>query len=49
MNVAMTRAKMKLVIVGDSGTIGKNRFYKQFLDYCELVGSYRTAWEFMRP
>jgi ATP-dependent RNA/DNA helicase IGHMBP2 len=49
MNVAMTRAKMKLVVVGDSGTIGKNRFYQHFLDYCELKASYRTAWEFMKP
>ena len=47
MNVAMTRAKMKLVIVGDSATIGNHNFYKNFLDYCDSVGAYRTAWEFM--
>jgi len=47
MNVAMTRAKMKLVIVGDSATIGNHHFYKNFLDYCDSVGAYRTAWEFM--
>lgn len=47
MNVAMTRAKMKLVIVGDSATIGNHNFYKNFLDYCDRVGAYRTAWEFM--
>jgi superfamily I DNA and/or RNA helicase len=47
MNVAMTRAKQKLVIVGDSGTIGSYKFYQKFLDYCDKIGAYRTAWEFM--
>jgi ATP-dependent RNA/DNA helicase IGHMBP2 len=49
MNVAMTRAKMKLIIVGDSATIGDNKFYKTFLDYADSAGSYRSAWEFMQP
>ena len=30
MNVAMTRAKKKLVIVGDSATLGSHKFYRQF-------------------
>jgi superfamily I DNA and/or RNA helicase len=47
MNVAMTRAKMKLVIIGDSATLGNDRFYEDFLKYCEEIGAYRTAWEFM--
>lgn len=47
MNVAMTRARMVLVIVGDSATIGHNKFYQEFMDYCAEHGSYRTAWEFM--
>ncbi|MCB0638661.1 MAG: AAA family ATPase [Lewinella sp.] len=49
MNVAMTRARQKLVIVGDSATIGADDFYASFLAYCEAHGSYRTAWEFMHP
>jgi superfamily I DNA and/or RNA helicase len=49
MNVAMTRARQKLVIVGDSATIGADDFYAGFLAYCEEHGSYRTAWEFMHP
>ena len=49
MNVAMTRARMKLVVVGDSGTIGNDKFYKEFLEYVEAEGSYRSAWEFMKP
>ncbi len=45
MNVAITRAKKKLVVIGDSATIGSNPFYKSFLEYCEEHGMYRTAWE----
>lgn len=48
MNVAMTRARMLLVVVGDSATIGNNKFYQSFLDYCAARGEYKTAWEFMR-
>ncbi|HRH09882.1 MAG TPA: AAA domain-containing protein [Bacteroidia bacterium] len=44
-NVAITRAKKKLVIIGDSSTIGAHAFYKEFLEYCEKHGAYRTAWE----
>jgi superfamily I DNA and/or RNA helicase len=47
MNVAMTRAKMKLVIVGDGATLGNDRFYNDFLQFAESRGAYRTAWEFM--
>ncbi len=47
MNVAMTRARKKLIIIGDSATIGQDRFYDAFLNYCEKNGAYHTAWEFM--
>ncbi|MEM1327034.1 MAG: AAA domain-containing protein [Bacteroidota bacterium] len=47
MNVAMTRAKKKLIVVGDSATIGNDPFYASFLDYCDQIETYRTAWEFM--
>lgn len=47
MNVAMTRARKKLIIIGDSGTIGQDEFYEAFLNYCEEKGAYHTAWEFM--
>ncbi len=47
MNVAMTRARKKLVIIGDSGTIGSNEFYNRFLDYVNRAGFYRSAFEFM--
>ncbi|MEQ1745151.1 MAG: AAA domain-containing protein [Saprospiraceae bacterium] len=48
MNVAMTRARKMLVVVGDSATIGNNKFYQAFLDYCAEHGQYKTGWEFMR-
>ena len=48
MNVAMTRARKLLVVIGDSATIGNNPFYKQFLDYCVEHGAYQTAWEYMQ-
>lgn len=47
MNVAMTRARKKLIVFGDSATIGEDSFYKAFLEYCDRIDSYRTAWEFM--
>ncbi|MBN8677396.1 MAG: AAA family ATPase [Chitinophagales bacterium] len=47
MNVAMTRARMALVVIGDSATIGENKFYQQFMDYCAEHGAYRTAWEYV--
>lgn len=47
MNVAITRAKKKLVIIGDSATIGQNEFYAAFLDYVNEIGAYRSAFELM--
>lgn len=46
MNVAITRAKEQLFVIGDSATIGADPFYNSFLSYIEQHGSYRTAWEF---
>ena len=48
MNVAMTRAKRMLVVVGDSSTISKDKFYASFMDYVEKQDAYRSAWEFMQ-
>lgn len=46
MNVAITRAKENLVVIGDSATIGNDKFFGEFLAYVEANGSYRTVWEF---
>ena len=48
MNVAMTRARKQLIVIGDSSTIGDDRFYSEFLNYCETHGTYQSAWEYMR-
>ncbi len=45
-NVAITRAKEKLVVIGDSATIGADKFYSAFLTYVEKYGTYKTVWEF---
>ena len=46
MNVAMTRARKKLVVVGDSGTLAHHSFYQSFLDYVDEIGAYQSAWEY---
>ena len=45
MNVAMTRAKNKLFIIGDSATLGSDSFYAQLLDYVESIDAYHSIWE----
>ncbi len=47
MNVAITRARKKLVIIGDSATIGQHPFYNSFLDYVGQIEAYRSAFELM--
>ncbi len=47
MNVAMTRARKKLVVVGDSGTICNNSFYQQFVDYCTSINAYKSGFEYL--
>ncbi|MEO6550250.1 MAG: AAA domain-containing protein [Ferruginibacter sp.] len=46
MNVAITRAKEQLYVIGDSATIGGDAFYNAFLSYIEQYGDYRSVWEF---
>lgn len=48
MNVAMTRARKKLIVVGDSGTVGGHQFYEAFLNYCEEIDAYHSAWEYIQ-
>jgi ATP-dependent RNA/DNA helicase IGHMBP2 len=47
MNVAMTRARKKLVVIGDSGTLSQLGFYAGFITYAENKNAYQSAWEFM--
>ena len=45
MNVAITRAQAQLTVIGDSATLGNDPFFRQFLQYVETHGQYRSAWE----
>ncbi|GAB4054223.1 AAA domain-containing protein [Spirosoma litoris] len=47
MNVAMTRARKKLIIVGDSATLAGFPFYADFIAYSEGLDAYQSAWEWM--
>jgi ATP-dependent RNA/DNA helicase IGHMBP2 len=47
MNVALTRAKKKLVVIGDSATLSNHAFYNDFLAYVDNINAYKSAWEFM--
>jgi ATP-dependent RNA/DNA helicase IGHMBP2 len=47
MNVAITRAKEQLIVIGDSATVGADKFYSQFLTYVENHGIYKTVWELL--
>lgn len=47
MNVAMTRARKKLIIVGDSATLASLPFYANFITYAETLNAYQSAWEWM--
>ena len=47
MNVAMTRARKKLVVIGDSATLASLSFYSDFVTYAEELNAYQSAWEFV--
>ncbi|MCA9061598.1 MAG: AAA family ATPase [Planctomycetaceae bacterium] len=46
MNVAITRAKRKLILIGDSATLAGDDFFEQLLQWYEVNCTYRSAWEF---
>jgi ATP-dependent RNA/DNA helicase IGHMBP2 len=45
MNVALTRARRKLIVIGDSATLAGNAFYQLLLDYFERIGAYSSVWQ----
>ncbi len=45
MNVALTRARRKLIVIGDSATLATNEFYANMIGYFESIEAYRTIWE----
>ena len=44
-NVAMTRARKKLIMIGDSATLGSHPFYLELLNYVQQHNFYRSAFE----
>lgn len=46
-NVAMTRAKHHLLVIGDGATVGQDAFFESLLKHAESHGAYRSAWEWM--
>lgn len=44
-NVAMTRARKKLIIIGDSATLGSHPFYLELIEFVQQKGFYRSAFE----
>jgi ATP-dependent RNA/DNA helicase IGHMBP2 len=44
-NVALTRARRKLLVIGDSATLAALPFYVRLLEYFEAAGGYHTVWE----
>jgi ATP-dependent RNA/DNA helicase IGHMBP2 len=47
MNVALTRAKRKLILIGDSSTLAQHPFFDSLLGYFEEKVAYRSVWEFI--
>jgi ATP-dependent RNA/DNA helicase IGHMBP2 len=44
-NVALTRARRKLLVIGDSATLANDAFYQRMLTYFETIGATSSVWE----
>jgi len=44
-NVALTRARRCLVVIGDSATLSVLLFYQRMIEHFEALGAYHTVWE----
>jgi superfamily I DNA and/or RNA helicase len=44
MNVALTRARRFLLVVGDSATLGDHPYYAAFLSYVDEIDAHGSAW-----
>lgn len=47
LNVALTRAKSHLILIGDSGTLCQNKEFQDLYSYIESNGEIRSIYEFM--
>jgi superfamily I DNA and/or RNA helicase len=45
MNVALTRARRKVLVIGDSATLGIHPCYQRLFSYFESVAAYHSVWE----
>ncbi len=45
MNVALTRARRKLIVIGDSATVAVHPFYQRLVSYFESIDAYHSVWE----
>jgi hypothetical protein len=45
LNVAMTRARRLLLVVGDSATLACHPFYQAMFEYFEAIGAYHSVYE----
>lgn len=46
MNVALTRARKVLIVIGDSATLAGHPFYGAFVDHVIKENAHRSAWDF---
>lgn len=45
MNVAVSRPRRQLFVVGDSGTLGQHPYFHAFIERAHELAGYRSAWE----
>lgn len=48
LNVALTRARMCVVVIGDSSTLGNHKLYSDLIAHFEIKEAYHSAWEYMQ-
>ena len=47
MNVALTRARKKLVVIGDGATLARHPFYKSWMEFAENQGRLESAFQWI--
>lgn len=45
MNVAMTRAKERLYVIGDSSTLAFDPYFTKLIEHAEKTNAYKSVWE----